>query len=169
MLRDTGESLLLMHELEYAAGDDNPEVLRWLLLASDWGSARLGLAPLPGGAGLFAACALPAHRLGAQRADVGRRAGPPARRGLRRAGRRMGVEIAFFAVIVVGYLFVVVRIWRGEGHWESEPPAFWPFGERAWQGTGRAFPVEGFCVLLLIGGGIAADVIGGDNGATTSR
>ena len=66
VLRDTGESLLLMHELEYAAGDDNPEVLRWLLLASDWSSARLGLAPLPGGPGLFAACALPAHRLGAR-------------------------------------------------------------------------------------------------------
>jgi hypothetical protein len=63
VLRDTGESLLLMHQLEYAAGDDNPEVLRWLLLASDWGSARLGLAPLPGGPGLFAACAIPAHAL----------------------------------------------------------------------------------------------------------
>jgi hypothetical protein len=63
VLRDTGESLLLMHELEYAAGDDNPEVLRWLLLASDWGSARLGLASLPGGPGLFAACAVPAHAL----------------------------------------------------------------------------------------------------------
>jgi hypothetical protein len=58
VLRDTGESLLLMHQLEYAAGDEDPEVLRWLLLASDWGSARLGLAPLPGGPGLFAACAV---------------------------------------------------------------------------------------------------------------
>ena len=76
----------------------------------------------------------------------------------------MGVEIAIFAVILVGYLFVVVKFWRGESHWEPEPPAFWPFGERAWQGTGRAFPVEGFCVLLLIGGGIAADAIGRDNG-----
>src|SRR3954471_17977764 len=44
VLRDTGESLLLMHQLEYAAGDDDPEILRWLLRASDWGSARLGLA-----------------------------------------------------------------------------------------------------------------------------
>ena len=59
VLRDTGESLFLMHELEYAGGDDNVEVLRWLLLASDWCSARLGLAPLPGGPGLFAACAVP--------------------------------------------------------------------------------------------------------------
>jgi hypothetical protein len=60
VLRDTGESLLLMHELAYQGGDDNPEILRWLLLASDWGSARLGLARLPGGPGLFAACAIPA-------------------------------------------------------------------------------------------------------------
>ena len=75
----------------------------------------------------------------------------------------MGVEIAIFAVSVVGYLFVVVKFWRGESHWEPEPPAFWPFGERAWQGTGRAFLVEGFCVLLLIGGGIAANAIGRDN------
>ena len=63
VLRDTGESLFLMHELEYTGGDDNPEILRWLLLASDWGSARLGLAPLPGGPGLFAACAVPAGAL----------------------------------------------------------------------------------------------------------
>ena len=63
VLRDTGESLFLMHELEYTGGDDNAEVLRWLLLASDWGSARLGLAPLPGGSGLFAACAVPAGAL----------------------------------------------------------------------------------------------------------
>ena len=63
VLRDTGESLFLMHELEYSGGDDNLEVLRWLLLASDWGSARLGLAPLPGGPGLFAACAVPAGAL----------------------------------------------------------------------------------------------------------
>ena len=60
VLRDTGESLFLMHELEYTGGDDNAEILRWLLQASDWNSARLGLAPLPGGPGLFAACALPA-------------------------------------------------------------------------------------------------------------
>jgi hypothetical protein len=58
VLRDTGESVLLMHELEYTAGDQDLEVLRWLLLASDWGSARLGLASLPGGPGLFAACAV---------------------------------------------------------------------------------------------------------------
>jgi hypothetical protein len=63
ILRDTGESLLLMHELEYSRGEDDLETLRWLLGACDWGSARLGTAPLPGGAGLFSACAVPANAL----------------------------------------------------------------------------------------------------------
>jgi hypothetical protein len=63
VLRDTGESLLLMHELEYAGGEEDVEALRWLLLASDWGSARMGLASLPGGPGLFCVCAVPAASL----------------------------------------------------------------------------------------------------------
>ena len=63
VLRDTGESLLLMRELEYAGGEDDVEALRWLLLASDWGSARMGLASLPGGPGLFSVCAVPAASL----------------------------------------------------------------------------------------------------------
>ena len=63
VLRDTGESLLLMRELEYAGGEDDVEALRWLLLASDWGSARMGLASLPGGPGLFSVCAVPAAPL----------------------------------------------------------------------------------------------------------
>ena len=63
ILRDTGESVLLMHELEYSRGEDDLETLKWLLGACDWGSARLGLAPLPGGPGLFSACAVPAHAL----------------------------------------------------------------------------------------------------------
>ena len=66
VLRDTGESLFLMHELEYAGGDSDVETLRWLLGACDWGSARLGMAPLPGGPGLFSACAVPAQTLEAQ-------------------------------------------------------------------------------------------------------
>jgi hypothetical protein len=63
ILRDTGESLLLMHELAHRGDEDEVDVLRWLLGACDWGSARLGLAPLPGGPGLFSACAVPAHAL----------------------------------------------------------------------------------------------------------
>jgi len=58
VLRDTGESIQFLHELEYAAGGDDVEVLRWLLLAGDWNHARLGLATLPGGPGLFATCAV---------------------------------------------------------------------------------------------------------------
>jgi hypothetical protein len=38
-------------------------MLRWLLVASDWSGARLGLADLPGGDGAFAACAVPAFDL----------------------------------------------------------------------------------------------------------
>lgn len=63
VLRDTGESLFLMHELELTSGGEDDAMLRWLLGASDWGSARLGMAPLPGGLGLFSACAVPAHAL----------------------------------------------------------------------------------------------------------
>ena len=63
VLRDTGESLLLMRALEYAGGEDDAEALRWLLLASDWGSARMGMASLPGGPGLFSVCAVPAAPL----------------------------------------------------------------------------------------------------------
>jgi hypothetical protein len=62
VLRDTGESLLLMRALEYAGGE-GVEALRWLLLASDWGSARMGMAMLPGGPGLFSVCAVPAASL----------------------------------------------------------------------------------------------------------
>jgi hypothetical protein len=66
VLRDTGESLLLMRELEYAGGESDVEALRWLLLAGDWGSARMGMATLPGGPGLFSVCAVPAASLEAQ-------------------------------------------------------------------------------------------------------
>jgi hypothetical protein len=58
--RDTGESVLFMHELTYEEGTEDVPMLRWLLVASDWSGARLGLAELPGGDGAFAACAVPA-------------------------------------------------------------------------------------------------------------
>jgi hypothetical protein len=61
--RDTGESVLFMHELDYDAGTDDVDMLRWLLVASDWSGARLGLAPLPGGEGAFAACSVAAADL----------------------------------------------------------------------------------------------------------
>jgi hypothetical protein len=58
--RDTGESVLFMHELAYDYGTDHVDMLRWLLVASDWSGARIGLAPLPGGEGAFAAAAVAA-------------------------------------------------------------------------------------------------------------
>jgi hypothetical protein len=58
--RDTGESVLFMHELDYGDGTEHVPLLRWMLETSDWCGARLGLAPLPGGEGAFAACAVPA-------------------------------------------------------------------------------------------------------------
>ncbi len=61
--RDTGESVLFMHELTYEEGTEDVPMLRWLLVASDWSGARLGLAELPGGDGAFAACAVPAFDL----------------------------------------------------------------------------------------------------------
>lgn len=67
--RDTGESVLFMHELAYDGGD--VDMLRWLLVASDWSGARLGLAELPGGDGAFAACAVPALDLQPQAVAFG--------------------------------------------------------------------------------------------------
>jgi hypothetical protein len=61
--RDTGESVLFMQELEYGDGTDHVPMLRWMLAASDWCGARLGLAPLPGEEGAFAACAVSAADL----------------------------------------------------------------------------------------------------------
>ena len=69
--RDTGESVLFMHELTYAEGTEDVPMLRWLLVASDWSGARLGLAELPGGDGAFAACAVPALDLQPQAVAFG--------------------------------------------------------------------------------------------------
>jgi hypothetical protein len=61
--RDTGESVLFMHEVAYDSPPDDITMLRWLLLASDAAGARLGLAPLPGGDGAFTAASVPAADL----------------------------------------------------------------------------------------------------------
>jgi hypothetical protein len=75
----------------------------------------------------------------------------------------MVFDVAIFAVLVVGYLFVIARIWQGRSEYDpTRPPAFWPFSDALWRGVARAFPVQGGCVLLLIGGGITADLIGKD-------
>ena len=69
--RDNGESVLFMHELEYGDGTEHVPMLRWMLESSDWSGARLGLAPLPGGEGAFAACAVSAADLQPQAAAWG--------------------------------------------------------------------------------------------------
>ena len=73
----------------------------------------------------------------------------------------MVVTVAIFAVVVAGYLFVIARVWQGRSEYDpSAPPAWWPFSLPLWRGVARAFPVQGACVLLLIGGGIGADLAG---------
>ena len=144
-------------------------MLRWLLVASDWSGARLGLAELPGGDGAFAACAVPALDLQPQAVAFARRAGPAARRRLRRQdGPRvsggMVITIAFYALLVFGYFYAVGKIWRGESEFDGDdPPAFWPFSDELWRGAGRALPVLGLCALILIGAGIVSDLVGKDS------
>jgi hypothetical protein len=76
----------------------------------------------------------------------------------------MVVTVALFAVLVAGYLFVIARVWQGRSEYDpSAPPAWWPFSLPLWRGVARAFPVQGACVLLLIGGGIGADLAGKDS------
>jgi hypothetical protein len=77
----------------------------------------------------------------------------------------MVVTIAFFALLVFGYLYAVGKVWRGESEFDGDaPPAFWPFGKALWRGAGRALPVLGACILLVIGTGIASDLVGTDSG-----
>jgi hypothetical protein len=75
----------------------------------------------------------------------------------------MVVDVVIFAVLVVGYFFVIARVWQGRSEIDpTRPPPWWPFGEPLWRGAARAFPVQGACVLVLIGAGITADLIGKD-------
>ena len=144
-------------------------MLRWLLVASDWSGARLGLAELPGGDGAFAACAVPALDLQPQAVAFAARADPAARRRLRRQdGARVSAEmvitIAFYALLVFGYFYAVGKIWRGESEFDGDdPPAFWPFSVELWRGAGRAMPVLGLGGLILIGAGIVSDLVGKDS------
>jgi hypothetical protein len=76
----------------------------------------------------------------------------------------MVITIAFFALLVFGYLFAVGKVWRGDSEFDGDdPPAFWPFSKALWRGTGRALPVLGACVLLIIGTGITSDLVGTDS------
>ena len=56
----------------------------------------------------------------------------------------MVITIAFYALLVFGYFYVVGKVWRGESEFDvDEPPAFWPFSLELWRGDGRAMPVLG--------------------------
>jgi hypothetical protein len=71
------------------------------------------------------------------------------------------LTIAFFLFLVVGYLYAVAKVWRGESEFDRDsPPAFWPFSVPLWRGVGRALPIQGLSVLLIIGAGIASDLVG---------
>ena len=75
----------------------------------------------------------------------------------------MVLTVAFFVALVAGYCLVIARIWQGRSQYDpSSPPAFWPFSLPLWRGVARAFPIQGACVLILLGGGIAGDLIGED-------
>ena len=76
----------------------------------------------------------------------------------------MVATIAFYALLVFGYFYAVGKVWRGESEFDGEnPPAFWPFSLALWRGAGRALPVQGLCILVIIGAGITSDPIGTDS------
>ena len=74
------------------------------------------------------------------------------------------LTVAFVVFLAGGYFFVVGKVWRGESQFDpTSPPAFWPFSVALWRGVGRAFVIQGLAVLLLIGGGVAGDIVGEDS------
>ena len=69
-----------------------------------------------------------------------------------------------FAGLVGLYLLAIKRVWEGRSEYDpSDPPAWWPFSLPLWRGVARAFPVQGACAILVIGGGIGADLAGKDS------
>jgi len=73
----------------------------------------------------------------------------------------MIISIAVFAGFLVLYVLAVKRVWQGTSEIDPErAPAWWPFSVPLWRGVGRAFPVQGACFLLLVGGGVSAELAG---------
>jgi hypothetical protein len=76
------------------------------------------------------------------------------------------LTVAFVCLLGVFYVYVVAKVWLGESELDSsKPPDIWPFGLPLWRGLSRAFVIQGLCVLLLIGGGVASDAVGKDSAA----
>ena len=74
--------------------------------------------------------------------------------------------MAFVVLLATCYIVIAAKVWRGESEIDpNSPPAFWPFSDALWRGVGRAFVIQGLCVLVLIAGGVAGDVVGEDSGA----
>ena len=72
--------------------------------------------------------------------------------------------IALFVILVLGYFYAVGKVWRGESQFDRDHPApFWPFSVALWRGGGRALPVQGASVLVLLGAGITSDLVGSDS------
>jgi hypothetical protein len=67
----------------------------------------------------------------------------------------MILEVLIWVVLLVGFVYATVKVWRGESEFDRDQPvAWWPFSVELWRGTGRAMPTLGLGTLLLIGGGI---------------
>jgi hypothetical protein len=76
----------------------------------------------------------------------------------------MVLTIAFYALLVFGYLYAVGKVWRGESELDLDDPApWWPFSLPLWRGSARAMPVLGLSGLILIGAGIVSDLVGKDS------
>ena len=73
----------------------------------------------------------------------------------------MVITIIVFAAVLVLFGLAITRIWQGTSELDtSSAPSWWPFSKALWRGVMRAFPVQAACVILLIGGGIGADLAG---------
>ena len=67
----------------------------------------------------------------------------------------MILEVLIWVVLLLGFVYATVKLWRGESEFDrDQPAAWWPFSVELWRGAGRAMPSLGLGTLLLIGGGI---------------
>jgi hypothetical protein len=74
------------------------------------------------------------------------------------------LAIVVLAGIAGLYAVAIKRVWQDTSEYDpSDPPTWWPFSLPLWRGVSRAFPVQGACAILVIGGGIGADLAGKDS------
>ena len=76
----------------------------------------------------------------------------------------MVLTVAFYALLSSATSTRSAKVWRGESEFDREHAvSWWPFSVALWRGAGRALPVEGASVLILIGAGIVSDLVGSDS------